>query len=470
MLGFDVNQYAQLENFINKIDYQKHHFIKFKSYRQTNDFQSILETDLNLIAQEFCETNYQSNLLTDNAVEKQSYWEERLLLKEYLRWLIQQVNYVQTGGIRQVNKLPMVLPLDYVYIGLQAESDTPSIDQRVMRETLSQITQKLEQLEDPKERAKLYETYARDTQLLEQIISTTEPEQVELSAIIQCYRNVVILGDPGSGKTTLLRYLAMCFANGILKDLDFWLSGDEWQLKDLGPVRLPIFIRIAPYAEARNPEQGGDSNLSLSDYLIQYFSQQDIPQAKAVSLLLMDYLESGRCLVLLDGLDEVINYADRNKIVNQIQQFTDIYGKKGLLPWQENLLSSEHGLDWQGFLNEESEEIDINTIQHTLIKTRLAFSGNHFVVTSRIAGYDFAPLNEEFDKYTIRTMDIQDIRHFLERWCFTVEQYIDTDRKRGQRRARQEVENITKLSRGVCECQKNGTKSSFTENFSNYSS
>jgi len=493
MLSFDAAQYASLEKFITEYLLSDSYNGSLHNYHQINNFEQFVYEKLKQYIIDFNKFNRLSEL-ADNSKRQESLFnkrqQEHLVLKQYLRTLLHEVERIQTGGIRQIKKLPMVLPLDYVYIGLQADSDRPNVDQRVMKEALNEIREKLELIEDPKERAKQYEIWAKETQILDKAITASEPERVQLADIIQCYRNVVILGEPGGGKTTLLRYLTMRFARAILDNLDrwfepqnpqYWLDEEpEWTLEELGPVRIPILLRIAKYAEARNPRQGGDPNLSLLDYLPRYFGEQKIPQADEVGRILTRFLEEGRCLVLLDGLDEIIDYTDRRNIVTNITRFAETFAEKGLPQWQLRLLNIPldypfiqtwgatvtdeeiDTIDLESFLGdaqipkeerkrlekyfrdmEQSYRVKSNT-KTVLNQAYSAYAGNHFVVTSRIAGYDFAPLGENFDKYTIRKMELEDIRCFLERWCPTVEQLIgdEPDSRKVQQCAQQEIDSI----------------------------
>ncbi len=83
----------------------------------------------------------------------------------------------------------------------------------------------------------------------------------------------------------------------------------------------------------------------------------------------------GTCIVLLDGLDEIVNADERRHVVRQIDEFVTRHDEKP----------------------------------------------NRFVITSRIAGYRSAPLGGLFAHSIIQDMDEVQIRHFLERWCFAIE-------------------------------------------------
>jgi predicted NACHT family NTPase len=95
-------------------------------------------------------------------------------------------------------------------------------------------------------------------------------QKVDLSQAVRENQYCVILGAPGAGKTTLLRYLALHF--GMAKrDGTEVVAGGEGQ-EELGKSLLPVFFRIADYAErlAQEPD------LSLLEYLRQFYRQWEV--------------------------------------------------------------------------------------------------------------------------------------------------------------------------------------------------
>lgn len=115
---------------------------------------------------------------------------------------------------------------------------------------------------------------------------------------IQTHSKLVILGKPGSGKTTLLQYLALqCIEEAFLGD------------------RVPVFLSLRSYAAFSRDNQ----DWSLFNYLRYLWETQGI-SVKTIETL----VQSGKILLLLDGLDE-IHQADSENILQQIQQFADTY-------------------------------------------------------------------------------------------------------------------------------------------------
>jgi energy-coupling factor transporter ATP-binding protein EcfA2 len=109
-------------------------------------------------------------------------------------------------------------------------------------------------------------------------------------------RQLVILGAPGSGKTTLLEHLALIYARG-----------KQRQQHPKAPKLIPIvlYLREVQYAIAveRPPE------------LEQLIEQQPyIAELKPAPGWFKEQLEAGRCLVMLDGLDEVGDLDRRRQV------------------------------------------------------------------------------------------------------------------------------------------------------------
>lgn len=127
--------------------------------------------------------------------------------------------------------------------------------------------------------------------------------------ILASHKRLALLALPGGGKTLLLKRLAVAYADPLRRTA----SADE--LPDL--KLLPVLIRCREWREhIRLPIQTllkkigditGKSNLSgLSDALV-------------------PLLKKGQVLLLVDGLDEIHNDADRTTFVDHLESFLDQY-------------------------------------------------------------------------------------------------------------------------------------------------
>ncbi|MEO1620923.1 MAG: NACHT domain-containing protein, partial [Cyanobacteria bacterium J06632_3] len=159
-------------------------------------------------------------------------------------------------------------------------------------------------------------------QLLEQVdienferfsLSGIREERVPGLPAVEQYSKLMILGKPGAGKTTFLKHLAIQCMEGRFK-----------------PQLVPLFITLKDFAE--EPGQP-----SLREYLTQLFASYDIDSDPQVNektstipgnyaSVVRSFLNQGRVLILLDGLDEV-RESDNGRVLQQIQSFTTQFYK-----------------------------------------------------------------------------------------------------------------------------------------------
>ncbi len=119
-------------------------------------------------------------------------------------------------------------------------------------------------------------------------------------------KKVVLLGEPGSGKTTLLKYFAVTLAKGQTADLGL-AEGTEW---------LPILIQIRELV--LHPE------MSIVNY-IRHFAETTLSMSPLPGGFFEAWLQDGRALILLDGLDEVAEDRKRLEMVQKINTFLAQY-------------------------------------------------------------------------------------------------------------------------------------------------
>jgi len=116
-------------------------------------------------------------------------------------------------------------------------------------------------------------------------------------------KRLVILGSPGAGKSTLLDYLVLAFTGRLPHDLH------------------PLRVRLGPLSPlfARLRDLGSEGAGSLQALLAQAGSLK--PPAKFPERL----LRGGGCLVLLDGLDEVLAEERQAWAVEEIERLAAEY-------------------------------------------------------------------------------------------------------------------------------------------------
>ena len=171
-----------------------------------------------------------------------------------------------------------------------------------------------------------------------------------------------------------------------------WHYAIKKKILGLEQACFPILLRIADYVE-----YGMRQGKSLSEFLVDDCTRHECPTSALADLLSAE-LQAGRCLVLLDGLDEVVHADDRRVVVRKLEEFVRRYD-------------------------------DVP---------------NRFIISSRGAGYSEAPLSDTFAHYTLQELEETDILRFLESWCPAVEIALSPEEEATTRetRAKYEINNL----------------------------
>ena len=220
---------------------------------------------------------------------------------------------------------------------------------------------------------------------------------------------MVILGDPGSGKTTLARWLTLQLATACLQKRDKVevplhqvdpeaAVGSGWI--SLGPRRVPILIRVATFAQAREQEPTLTLAAFLGHHLAKYGQTATTRDGRplnpeALHILLVAQLEEGTAVVLLDGLDELDDPAQRYDVAHEIDRFIDAW-----LPVGDDEFSTSPGP--AGSPGGIAQPYQTGGVQ--------------LVVTSRIVGYQMAPLSKRATHLTIEAMEPEAVDRFCDVW------------------------------------------------------
>jgi HEAT repeat protein len=149
-----------------------------------------------------------------------------------------------------------------------------------------------------------------------------EEKQITLSIseALRQNKRLVIVGCPGAGKTTLLKYLAISFARKLHKEKF-----------DIDEEHIPIWLFLRDFSRFLDNQNLKGSLLTykadlLAQFLYEYYDQA----AKQLNLskeFFKRLLEDGRCLVLMDGLDEVADPIKRGRITEAVSIITQHYDK-----------------------------------------------------------------------------------------------------------------------------------------------
>ncbi len=252
--------------------------------------------------------------------------EREEILRKYFQAALEEHRYLPTKGFETNLRFPITI--ERVFINLRATLHTHEIEPTIKgRETM------VRRIHD------------------QQLSSLDIKNAFEISQKDNI-KDLVILGDPGSGKTTLLKYILVML-----------LEGRGIERLSLPPETIPF---LAPLRDLKDPE---------SETLLQFLRRTgDLDSFGLSEELLRETLESSRCIILLDGLDEVAAEEDRVKTCKWID------------------------------------------------RARKRWANTPFVISSRFAGYlGRSTLEGTCLELAIRDLPLKDAEEFLVRWFETVE-------------------------------------------------
>ncbi|MBD2214160.1 GUN4 domain-containing protein [Nostoc linckia FACHB-104] len=168
------------------------------------------------------------------------------------------------------------------------------------------------------------------------------------------WRRLVILGAPGSGKTTLLRHITLLFA----------LRKQSKLYRGL-PQLIPVLLRLRDVTSAIVV----DDKPSLAQVIAKAMGDE----SEKIQQWFNKQLKNGKCLVMLDGLDEIADDEQRQQVSAWVSQQLQHY-------------------------------------QHRL----------PFILTSRPQAYNQAPLPDT-PAYFVRSFTTEQRNTFLFNWYFNLE-------------------------------------------------
>lgn len=205
---------------------------------------------------------------------------------------------------------------------------------------------------------------------------------------VKRYSKLMVLGKPGAGKTTFLRYLALQAIEGKLK-----------------PERVPIFVTLREFADSKD-------KTNLLQFIVQYYS---ISESEIIELL-----QQGRILLLLDGLDEV-KEEDFDDLLKEINNFIGNFYFSEV--YKTDSSKNPH-LKFEELCSQFPNKI----------------YSNSFVITCRIAAKDYALDN--FVDVEVADFNETQIQEFVQKWFKVKDSDNDAEFFMGQINANPPVKEL----------------------------
>lgn len=296
----DLVQYARVKGFFDDFLPQGEHPGLVWSFKETDEFEDLARKHLSIHIVEYARTLTSSSPVKLSPPVVIPEPDRHAALERYLKELRRVCNALPLAAISEEADphRRAEITLDRVYIALDTMTRIPLTDADKGKRSL--------------------------------VLGREDERPLSmLEAAIQ-HRQLVILGDPGSGKSSFvnnLAFLLLCARSGQKSLPEQWTFGAllpvRILLRELAPT-LPLEDELARLSAEQRERALCDAVRVGIDKLLAAFDAGD------AAPLVRDLLEQGKCLVILDGLDEVA--PDRRRLVRDaVEAFARRYADNRFL-------------------------------------------------------------------------------------------------------------------------------------------
>ncbi len=300
--------------------------------------------------------------------------------KLYCQQLVKHYDRLSMSGLPERNPGLSEIPLEKVFIKLELKTQQFEMEDGFLYleddagklhspEMLFQFRKDKESYSELNQfRTRLWEAKNRQLQIV----------NLSVAEALHRHRHLVVLGGPGAGKTTLTRWLTVNFAKKEQGRAD--ALGEQFR-----QPRLPILLELRRFADRFKQHSQQPTTPDLVEEIAN-FVHQDSRFGNPPVELIAKALADGRCLILLDGVDEIADDGAREALTRSIQAF---------------------------FLDSDRDHRE-----------------NLCLVTSRPHGYQDGAIAAGFQRCEVAPFSNQDVNEFIEHWYATA--YGDEEKAEAQ--------------------------------------
>lgn len=278
--------------------------------------------------------------------------ERRDALLRLSRGLLQSYKEVRIETIRSGAKL---VPLDKIYI--PPNLSLKSLDRNQVRTLIRKHTDFDPAHSDPRVIAGFYDD-----------LSTSVDSSITVSKFAdfrRSFQRVVILGDPGGGKSTLCQKVCHDLTKNFHATIQSGLAIPKVP-PQTQKLAIRVILRQYEQARIRSPQ------LSIFEYISKDLASSSNLKPEDIEALLRDLMGKGHAVLAFDGLDEILDTANRRTFVDLVQLFANQYP---LCP---------------------------------------------VLVTSRVVGYEDAPLSGDYDVLALGQLDNDQVSSYVKKFLRAV--------------------------------------------------